>query len=983
MVDHNVPMTISTPLTINGGSDRIVGTGALTVDGTTLTFTSGTIGIAGADPTTIINAINGGIIETSGSGTVILETDGGSSGRGNWGGISFGNAAHIIDDFEIRNARGGLADIEGTTAIFRDVVVTLCGGGSSVGVVRFTSAGGGFKGTSSKPNIIKNCDRGLSVTNPCDIDWITIENLAQQNAVNSIITGLVIISNITVNDQTFHVEIRGGELRVSNFTHNIVLASYAVPYVLVDFNTTSGGLVAWDGYILRETGSELDFIETQRFEITNSAAIVGTMTMINFDVIFFARNGVGDWFLDTTVDDSLTWTLLRGTFSHPPSTGSDGATVFGLEGFSNIIIAQIDVGLSDPTGGALSTLRDLGGAGPAGTVNLVNCDLGEGNRGTAMQIRVDRDRKYRISGCRSLGHSGFAPTIALGHWNFVDADVEIDNCRIDENTLLTGFLFVATINYESSPTSPSIRITNTLIRTTQTAGPATDVPLIRIKGDDADGSGGLFMRNTKIIHATPAFRPAIGIEIVAPGVGDGTVQLDLLNCVVQDHDIALLQDRRVQGLQSCNEFRDNDRGWKFVHATYSALQVFVNNNLIGNATFGVENTGAAQIEAILCYWNSIDGPGGVGPGSGDPVSAGVTFQPFAIVPCQIFGVIIGDIDLQDFILDPLVIEFTLNKAGKADFRFEDLTGQFTRGDFNGKGIQITFGGNVIFRGWVEIATPKYIGAGAREWRILALDNVSRGRISDTGTLSTFNYAAATDPAQIFRDTIDLALAALFPSENLTHTAATIPDSTELLIADFRETPILDIWNVLLQSVPGRAFWIDSSGVVYFREVIASAEVLDESEVDEMENPSDLGDTYNAIRYRFDDLTDRVLPIPLDVTSILENGGVRTWVQRDPDETDPDSAKAKADTLLASRSGVLEEIPAKMDLELTRFFLWEDITIDVPIMELDGVTRRVTAIRHEIHLLSPAEDSSVIQGETHLTLGSIPARVSDILQSVLL
>jgi hypothetical protein len=72
----------------------------------------------------------------------------------------------------------------------------------------------------------------------------------------------------------------------------------------------------------------------------------------------------------------------------------------------------------------------------------------------------------------------------------------------------------------------------------------------------------------------------------------------------------------------------------------SSTSVSINNNRIcDNAVFGVENRGTSDIDATANWWNAVDGPGPVGPGSGDGVSARVLFDPFTtsneVGPCAV------------------------------------------------------------------------------------------------------------------------------------------------------------------------------------------------------------------------------------------------------------------------------------------------------------------------------------------------------------
>ena len=56
------------------------------------------------------------------------------------------------------------------------------------------------------------------------------------------------------------------------------------------------------------------------------------------------------------------------------------------------------------------------------------------------------------------------------------------------------------------------------------------------------------------------------------------------------------------------------------------------NNIYNNRLFGVRNTVAGVVDATCNWWGAVDGPSGSGPGSGDAVSANVTFAPWLLGP---------------------------------------------------------------------------------------------------------------------------------------------------------------------------------------------------------------------------------------------------------------------------------------------------------------------------------------------------------------
>jgi parallel beta-helix repeat protein len=56
------------------------------------------------------------------------------------------------------------------------------------------------------------------------------------------------------------------------------------------------------------------------------------------------------------------------------------------------------------------------------------------------------------------------------------------------------------------------------------------------------------------------------------------------------------------------------------------------NNITGNTNFGVRNGQMGVLDAECNWWGAADGPGPVGPGSGDRVSTGVDFTPWLAAP---------------------------------------------------------------------------------------------------------------------------------------------------------------------------------------------------------------------------------------------------------------------------------------------------------------------------------------------------------------
>ncbi len=61
----------------------------------------------------------------------------------------------------------------------------------------------------------------------------------------------------------------------------------------------------------------------------------------------------------------------------------------------------------------------------------------------------------------------------------------------------------------------------------------------------------------------------------------------------------------------------------------SAASITVNyNHIVGNANYGINNEGSGTLDAKYNWWGDCSGPGPVGPGTGDSVSANVDYDPW-------------------------------------------------------------------------------------------------------------------------------------------------------------------------------------------------------------------------------------------------------------------------------------------------------------------------------------------------------------------
>jgi len=73
-----------------------------------------------------------------------------------------------------------------------------------------------------------------------------------------------------------------------------------------------------------------------------------------------------------------------------------------------------------------------------------------------------------------------------------------------------------------------------------------------------------------------------------------------------------------------------NNGWAGVYLIDGSDDISIHwNNIYNNGSYGVHGAGAASVvDAENNWWGADDGPGGVGPGSGDTVSANVDYDPW-------------------------------------------------------------------------------------------------------------------------------------------------------------------------------------------------------------------------------------------------------------------------------------------------------------------------------------------------------------------
>jgi hypothetical protein len=124
--------------------------------------------------------------------------------------------------------------------------------------------------------------------------------------------------------------------------------------------------------------------------------------------------------------------------------------------------------------------------------------------------------------------------------------------------------------------------------------------------------------------------------------GGVTGPVDISNNVIKDFgagngiDITNFLDGNSTGsfTFSHNNLSNNVSSIRLRDAFNTGASVTANrNNVSGNTTAGIQNDSATLVANATCnWWGAANGPGPVGPGTGDNVSTGVTFSPWLTTP---------------------------------------------------------------------------------------------------------------------------------------------------------------------------------------------------------------------------------------------------------------------------------------------------------------------------------------------------------------
>jgi hypothetical protein len=155
----------------------------------------------------------------------------------------------------------------------------------------------------------------------------------------------------------------------------------------------------------------------------------------------------------------------------------------------------------------------------------------------------------------------------------------------------------------------------------------------RLSGIDGATSNGIRLRgltNNANVSGNTVSDLARGLwsEVLNTGSSAGlTVQGNRFS----SNATGLQSDGAVVSNVTCNSFTANTIGVLISATALGGINVN-QNNIVGNTAFGIQNLSTAAANAENNYWGSPDGPGPVGPGSGDRVSTNVDFEPFLTAP---------------------------------------------------------------------------------------------------------------------------------------------------------------------------------------------------------------------------------------------------------------------------------------------------------------------------------------------------------------
>jgi hypothetical protein len=128
-----------------------------------------------------------------------------------------------------------------------------------------------------------------------------------------------------------------------------------------------------------------------------------------------------------------------------------------------------------------------------------------------------------------------------------------------------------------------------------------------------------------------------GIDATGPNSGGGAFALKVIDNIICSNQLGTASQTTGLRLSSSlpsdgyevtgNTFRDHEID---IHIQGQAAGTTINGNSFDGIGTGIQNDDSNPVDAAGNWWGAADGPGTVGTGSGDLVSALVEFTPFAV-----------------------------------------------------------------------------------------------------------------------------------------------------------------------------------------------------------------------------------------------------------------------------------------------------------------------------------------------------------------
>jgi len=149
------------------------------------------------------------------------------------------------------------------------------------------------------------------------------------------------------------------------------------------------------------------------------------------------------------------------------------------------------------------------------------------------------------------------------------------------------------------------------------------------------------MVENNVVESTADFTASMNAQNLSVGhmrVADASNNAQIRNNTLIGGNIGISLLRSVGVVIDSNIVRDTVNAGSILGVGISVFSSSAgaeahNNNIEGNASFGMLVDGTSGVvNAANNWWGAVDGPSGVGPGSGDAVGANVNFSPFLAAP---------------------------------------------------------------------------------------------------------------------------------------------------------------------------------------------------------------------------------------------------------------------------------------------------------------------------------------------------------------